>query len=433
VFFVVTKLIDLRESLGGGKRMQGSTWSDGIVGLLTGLGLPDMWAVGIAYAIGAFILVNFGMISALLLIWITRKAISRMQDRLGPNRLGPYGLFQTVTDAAKLMSKEIISPSQADFLAYNLAPIFSVFGVMMLLAVIPFAPGLVGVDLNISVLFVVALGSIGVMAALMAGWGSNNKYALLAGFRVVAQLLSYEIPMVLSILTVVLLTGTMSFERIAVWQSLTIGGFNLGIGWFGIMMPAAMLIFFISSLAEAELTPFDLLEAESELIAGFHIEYSGMKFAMFFLAQFVNSWVLSAIIAILFLGGWQGPGVGLPLIGPILGFGYFFIKTYAIYVLQQWVRGTFPRIRIDQMMYFAWKILVPLTVGLIVVQAIVQKLPFPAPVIYAIIFVANIGVLWLVASVLGRYIKNETIRTKRSFEPVSLIGTMQEAEKYAMY
>lgn len=413
--------------------MQGATWSDGIVGLLTGLGLPEMVAIGIAYGLGAFILVNFGMISALLLIWITRKVISRLQDRLGPNRLGPYGLFQTVADAAKLISKEIITPSQADFLAYNLSPILAVFGVMMLLAVVPFAPGLIGVDLNVAALFVVALGSVGVMAALMAGWGSNNKYALLAGFRVVAQLLSYEIPMVLSILTVVLLTGTMSFGRIVEWQSLTIGGFNLGIGWFGIMMPAAMLIFFISSLAEAELTPFDLLEAESELIAGFHIEYSGMKFAMFFLAQFVNAWVLSALMAILFLGGWQGPGVGLPVIGPILGLGYFFIKSYAIYVLQQWVRGTFPRIRIDQMMYFAWKVLVPVTVGLIVVQAVVQKLPVPAPVIYALIFVANIGVIWLVASVLQRYIKGESVRTKRSFEPASLIGTMQKADEYAMY
>lgn len=413
--------------------MQGSTWSDGIVGLLTGFGLPEMVAVGIAYFIGAFILVNFGMISALLLIWITRKVISRVQDRLGPNRLGPYGLFQTVADAAKLISKEIITPSQADFLAYNASPVLAVFGVMMLLAVVPFAPGLIGVDLNIAALFVVALGSIGIMAALMAGWGSNNKYALLAGFRVVAQLLSYEIPMVLSILTVVLLTGTMSFGRIVEAQSLTIGGFNLGIGWFGIMMPAAMLIFFISSLAEAELTPFDLLEAESELIAGFHIEYSGMKFAMFFLAQFVNAWVLSALMAILFLGGWQGPGVGLPVIGPILGFGYFFIKAYAIYVLQQWVRGTFPRIRIDQMMYFAWKVLVPATVGLIVVQAIVQKLPFPDPVIYAIIFLANIGLIWVVATALQRYIKSDALRTKRSFEPASLIGTMQKADTYAMY
>ncbi|MBI3960777.1 MAG: NADH-quinone oxidoreductase subunit H [Chloroflexi bacterium] len=413
--------------------MQGSTWSDGIVGLLTGLGLPEMLALGIAYGIGAFILVNFGMISALLLIWITRKAISRMQDRLGPNRLGPYGLFQTVADAAKLISKEIITPSQSDFLAYNLAPVLSVFGALMLLAVVPFAPGLIGVDLNIGVLFVVALGSIGVMAALMAGWGSNNKYALLAGFRVVAQLLSYEIPMVLSILTVVLLTGTMSFGRIVEAQSLTIGGLNLGIGWFGVMMPAAMLIFFISSLAEAELTPFDLLEAESELIAGFHIEYSGMKFAMFFLAQFVNAWILSALMAILFLGGWQGPGVGLPVIGPILGFGYFFVKAYAVYVLQQWVRGTFPRVRIDQMMYFAWKVLVPAIVGLIVAQAIAQKLPFPDPVIYAIIFVANIAAIWLVATMLQRYIKGESLRTKRSFEPTSLIGTMQEAKEYAMY
>jgi len=158
-----------------------------------------------------------------------------------------------------------------------------------------------------------------------------------------------------------------------------------------------------------------------------------MKFAMFFLAQFVNAWVLSALMAILFLGGWQGPGVGLPLIGPILGIGYFFIKAYAIYVLQQWVRGTFPRVRIDQMMYFAWKVLVPAIVSLIIVQAIVQKLPFPDPVIYAAIFVANIGVIWVVSTALGRYVRGEGVRTKRSFEPTSLVGTMQKAEDYAMY
>ncbi|RME62656.1 MAG: NADH-quinone oxidoreductase subunit H [Caldilineae bacterium] len=413
--------------------MQIPPWSEALTGWLAGLGLPEGLALAISYAVGAFILLNFGMLSALILIWITRKAISRIQDRIGPNRLGPYGLFQTVADAVKLMSKEDITPAQADRLSYELAPIFSVFGVFMITAVIPFAPGLIGMDLNIAALYVVALGSIGVMAALMAGWGSNNKYALLAGFRVVAQLLSYEIPMVLSILTVVLLTGTMSFGRIAEGQALMIGGVNLGLGWYGFLMPAALLVFFISSLAEAELTPFDLLEAESELIAGFHIEYSGMKFAMFFLAQFMNSWFLGAILATLFLGGWQGPFVNLPVIGPILGFVYFMVKVYAIYVIQQWIRGTFPRVRIDQMMYFAWKVLVPLMVGLIVVQAIIQKLPTPVAVQYLLIFVANVGAIWIVSRVLRTYLQQEKIRTKRSFTPASLLGRMQAAGEGHMY
>ena len=292
--------------------MQITQWNDALSGWLVGLGLPEWAAIFLVYAVGAFVLINYGMLSVLLLIWITRKVISRIQDRIGPNRVGKFGLLQTVADAAKLLSKEDITPREADKIAYNLSPILAVSGVLMLLAVVPFAPGLTGVDLNIAALYVVALGSIGIMAALMAGWGSNNKYALLAGFRVVAQLLSYEIPLVLAILTVVLLTGSMRFGNIVETQSLHLAGFNLGVGWLGIVMPGALLIFFISSLAEAELTPFDLLEAESELIAGFHIEYSGMKFAMFFLAQFLNAWILAAVMVTLFLGGWQGPGVGAP-------------------------------------------------------------------------------------------------------------------------
>ena len=413
--------------------MQVTQWSDALSGWLIGLGFPDWAAIVVVFSVGAFILINYGMLSVLLLIWITRKVISRIQDRIGPNRVGPYGLLQTVADAAKLLSKEDITPTEADKLAFNLSPILAVSGVLMLLAVIPFAPGLSGVDLNVAALYIVALGSIGIMAALMAGWGSNNKYALLAGFRVVAQLLSYEIPLVLAILSVVLLTGSMRFGRIVEFQALSIGGFNLGIGWLGIVMPGALLVFFVSSLAEAELTPFDLLEAESELIAGFHIEYSGMKFAMFFLAQFLNAWVLAAVGVTLFLGGWQGPGVGLPVIGPLLGLGYFFVKVYGVYVLQQWIRGTFPRIRIDQMMYFAWKVLVPLMIGLIVAQAIIQKLPTPVAIQYVLIFIANIGVLAVVAYVLQGYFRDEQIRTKRSFEPSSLIGTMQVNEEGTKY
>jgi NADH-quinone oxidoreductase subunit H len=400
-------------------------WSEAFIGWLVGLGVPELLAVILAYGIGAFILVFVALNSALLLIWITRKVISRIQDRIGPNRVGPYGLLQTAADAVKLMSKEDITPAESDRIAYNLSPIFAVFGMLMLWAVLPFAPGFVGADLNVGLLYIVALGSIAVMAALMAGWGSNNKYALLAGFRVVAQLLSYEIPMVLALLSVVFLTGTMRLGGITEFQSLYLFGFNLGLGWLGFLMPGVLLIFFISTLAEAELTPFDLLEAESELIAGFHIEYSGMKFAMFFLAQFVIAWIWAAVVAVLFLGGWQGPFVDQL---PILGFFYFLAKAYFVYVLQQWVRGTFPRVRIDQMMSFAWKVLVPLMVALIVVQAIVQKLPVPLFIQYGLIFLANIGMIAVVVNTLTGYFRNETIRTKRSFEPRSLIGTMQPAE-----
>ncbi len=397
-------------------------WSTGLSELLMSLGLPEVWALGITYFIGALVLAAAAPALALVLIWITRKVLSRIQDRIGPNRLGPWGLFQTVADAAKLMSKENITPANADLAAYNLAPLLSVFGVIMSVGVLPFANGLIGADLNVGVLFLVALGSIGIMAALMAGWSSNNKYALLSGFRVVAQLLSYEIPMVLAMLGPVLLVGSMRMNGIAEFQRLDIFGFNLGLGWIGIVMPAVMLIYFIAALAEGEQTPFDLLEAESELIAGFHIEYSGMKFAMFFLAQFLNSFFLGAIMTVLFLGGWQGPLVDQV---PILGVVYFFGKTTLVYLVTQWLKGTFPRVRIDQMMAFAWKVLVPMVLGLILWQMVAMKLPAPTWVQYVVIFVGNLAAIWVVMLVLTRYFKGEMIRTKRAFAPKSLIGVVR--------
>ncbi len=401
-------------------------WSDVLIDLQMRLGAPEQlrWLVeAITYFIGAFILVNASLVLALLLIWITRKVVSRIQDRIGPNRQGPYGLFQTIADALKLLSKEDIRPESADFAAYALAPIFAVFPVLMSLAVITFGPALIGADLNIGVLYLVALGSIGIMAALMAGWSSNNKYALLSGFRVVAQLLSYEIPMVLAMLTSVLVAGTMRTQQIAEAQSLYIGPINLGMGWFVFLLPGAFLIYFISALAEAEQTPFDLLEAESELVAGFHIEYSGMRFAMFFLAQFLNAFFLGAIAVMLFLGAWQGPFADQIL---FLGFIYFMAKTFAVYLVIQWVRGTFPRVRIDQMMAFAWKVLVPLVLALILLQMIVMKLPMPSWggwIPYVLVLAANLAVVAIVLSILGRHFTNQPVTTKRAFEPKSLIGT----------
>lgn len=398
-------------------------WSESLSGLLAHLGLPEEAAVVVALSVGALILASVGPVLALVLIWITRKAISRMQDRIGPNRIGPYGLFQTVADALKLLSKEDIRPANADVIAYTLAPLLAVFGVVLALAVIPFAPGLIGVDLNIGVLFLVALGSIGIMSALMAGWASNNKYALLAGFRVVAQLLSYEIPMVLAMFVPVLLVGSMRMGAITEAQNLELfPGFNLGVGWFLFLMPGAALIYFISALAEGEQTPFDLLEAESELIAGFHIEYSGMKFAMFFLAQFLNTFFLGAIFVILFLGGWQGPFADRI---PFLGLVYFLLKAFGLYVVTQWIKGTFPRVRVDQMMSFAWKVLVPLILALILLQMLVLKLPIGVTMQYLLVLIGNLAVIGVVLSVLGRHLRSEEMRTKRAFEPKSLIGSMQ--------
>jgi len=399
-------------------------WSESLTGLLTGLGLPELVAIIIALAVGGIVLASVGPVLALVLIWITRKVISRVQDRIGPNRVGPYGLFQTVADALKLLSKEDIRPANADFFSYALAPILAVFGVILTLAVVAIAPGWIAVDLNIGVLYLVALGSIGIMAALMAGWSSNNKYALLAGFRVVAQLLSYEIPMVLAMFAPVLWVGSMRLGFITEAQSLNLFGFNLGLGWFVILMPGMALIYLISALAESEQTPFDLLEAESELIAGFHIEYSGMKFAMFFLAQFLNTFFLGAIAVMLFFGGWQGPFVDQL---PVLGVIYFLMKAFAFYVVVMWIKGTFPRVRVDQMMSFAWKVLVPLVLALILWQMLAMKLFGPVWLQYVAVLAGNLIVIGIVLRVLGNHFKQEQVRTKRAFEPRSLIGTMQPA------
>ncbi len=399
-------------------------WKTALSQFLVGLGLPEAVAIGITLFVGALALAGVAPVLALVLIWITRKVISRVQDRIGPNRIGPYGLFQTVADALKLVSKETITPHNADLVVYALAPILSVFGVIMAVAVIPFANGLIGADLNVGVLYVVALGSVGIMAALMAGWSSNNKYALLAGFRVVAQLLSYEIPLVLSILGPVLLVGTMRMNGLAEFQRLEVFGINLGLGYIGFIMPGVMLIFFVSALAEAEQTPFDLLEAESELIAGFHIEYSGMQFAMFFLAQFLNAFFLGAVMAVLFLGGWQGPFVDQV---PMLGVVYLFAKAFGLYLVTQWIKGTFPRVRIDQMMAFAWKVLVPMILGLLLWQMVAMKLPVALWIQYVLIFVGNVIAIVIVGRILGQHFRTEEIRTKRAFEPQSLIGTMQPA------
>ena len=349
------------------------SWSETLTGWFMAIGIPEGISVTLALAIGATILAVGSLTLALLLIWITRKMIARFQDRLGPNRLGPWGLVQAIADALKLMTKEDVVPTSADKVVYWVAPILAVMGVLMSFGVVAWAPGLIGADLNVGVLYIVALGSISVMAALMAGWSSSNKYAVLAGFRVVAQLLSYEIPMVLAMLAPVLLVGSMRLQAITEEQALISGRLQHRDGVERVH-PARRCSSSSSSaaLAESEQTPFDLLEAESELIAGFNIEYSGMKFAMFFLAQFLSSFFLGAVAVMLFLGGWQGPFVDQL---PFLGFFYFMGKAFLFYLVVQWIKGTFPRVRIDQMMGFAWKVLVPSVLALILWQMVVLKLP----------------------------------------------------------
>jgi NADH-quinone oxidoreductase subunit H len=308
------------------------------------------------------VICTFNLLIVLVLIWLERKVVARIQDRIGPNRVGGrFGLLQSVADALKLLSKEQITPAGADKLAFNLAPLIVVIAALMMWAVVPFAPGAIGTDINAAVFYVLAISSTSVVALLLAGWGSNNKYALLGAFRSVAQLVSYEVPMVMALIIPVLLAGTMSTVGIVEDQSV----------WYVLVVPVSALIFFISCLAELGRTPFDLLEAESEIVAGYHIEYSGMKFAMFFLAEFINTLFMAALFTTIYLGGWRGPGaVDYPLLGLI----YFIIKMFVVYFVFIWIRGTLPRVRIDQLLNFNWKFLVPVTLSLILVVAVVLKL-----------------------------------------------------------
>jgi NADH-quinone oxidoreductase subunit H len=351
-----------------------------IVNFLLGGWLPSWLIYLIAYIIVTTIILIVAPLTMMLQVWFERRAVARMQDRLGPNRVGPAGLLQSIADGVKMFTKEDIVPRAADRWVHLLAPIIAVSPVMFMLAVIPWGRGVVPADVNVSVLFVVAISSVSAVGLMMAGWGSNNKFALLGAMRAVAQMVSYEIPAVLGLLGVVLLTGTMSLSRLPELQGgipifgdtlKDLGVPDLGLGWF-VFTPVGLvgfILFFISVLAEGERTPFDIPEADSEIVAGYMTEYSGMKFAVFYLGQFVLNYALSMVASIAFLGGWQGPGVGLLVqtgdgflifLAGVLSVIYLLVKTWFLFFVMIWLRGAFPRLRVDQLMAFAWKFLLPL-------------------------------------------------------------------------
>ncbi len=298
------------------------------------------------------IILAFVMAMAMGFIWFERRGLARMQARLGPNRTGPFGMMQPVADAVKVLLKEDIIPARADKLVYWLAPIVAFVPVLMIFAVVPFQNGASLVDLNIGVLYVAAISSISTLGVFMAGWGSSNKYTLLGAMRDVASVVSYEIPVVLSLAGVVILAGSLSLNQIVLAQSVP----------FIFLQPLGFLLFFIGALAEINRAPFDLLEADSEIVAGFHTEYSGMKFALFYLVEYSEALAISVLIATIFLGGWRGPV--LP------GWLWLLAKTGAVFFAIFWIRATVPRVRIDQLMAFAWKFLFPLAVINLVVTAV---------------------------------------------------------------
>ncbi len=288
----------------------------------------------------------FISVSAMFLIWWERKVSAHIQNRFGPMRVGWHGVLQPIADTIKLLIKENIVPTGIDKFSWWLAPFFVTVPVVMAFLCIPFANNLIVRDLNIGILYITSITSICVLGIFMAGWGSNNKYSLLGGMRSAAQIISYEIPLILSVIVVVMQTGTLSMQGIVHAQEKM---------WF-IFQPnltIAFVIYFISATAEVNRTPFDIPEAESELVAGYHTEYSGMKFAMFFVAEYTNMFIISSVVTTLFLGGWQGP-----FLPPL---AWFLIKSYGIVFFLMWIRWTLPRIRMDQMMAFAWKVLTPIS------------------------------------------------------------------------
>mgnify|MGYP005831920517 CR=1 FL=1 len=316
---------------------------------LADTGLSQVWVDVISYVVAALVVFGFLAVVALFLVWWERKISAHIQQRFGPMRTGWHGWLQTIVDMLKLIQKEDITPSTADRPVFYWAPIVAFVAAFMAYVTIPFGAGLIVSDLNIGILYIIAITTFTIISLLMAGWGSNNKYALLGGMRSAAQVVSYEVPMVLAILSVILFAGSLSMVQIVESQAKIYQWYIFRLP-FG---PIAFIIYLIAGTAESNRTPFDLPEAEQELVAGFNVEYSGMKFAMFFFAEFVNMFTVAAIGTTLFLGGWQGPW--LP------SWVWFMLKTLALVFVLMWFRWTFPRLRVDQLMEFSWKFLLPVS------------------------------------------------------------------------
>jgi NADH-quinone oxidoreductase subunit H len=324
-------------------------------GLATSIWIPIGY---IALAIAG--VVAFVNVAALVLIYVERKVAARFQCRLGPMRVGWHGLLQTVADSLKLLFKEDVVPERVDKLLHLIGPFMTMLATFLVLVVIPFSPKLQVADVNIGVLYVSAVSGLSVLGILLAGWSSNNKWSLLGAMRGGAQIISYELSATLAVLVVVLFSGTLSLSKIVESQAQ---------GWWiwraHIIGPISLLLYLIASTAEINRTPFDLAEGESELTAGFHTEYSGMRFAMFFLAEFINMFIVSAMVSILFLGGWMPFHIGdwaafngaMDLIPPLVWFG---VKSALVIFVLMWFRWTFPRLRVDQLMKLEWKILLPI-------------------------------------------------------------------------
>jgi len=316
--------------------------------------LPSSLIIFLDSLIGITLILMIVFPIVMVFIWTERRFVARFQLRPGPNRCGPLGLLQPEADAVKILMKELIMPAKGDKIVHWLAPVVLFIAALMVFAVFPIGKGEMGAfsDLNIGILYVVAIGSLGVLAIFMAGWASNNKYSLIGAMRGVAQLISYEVPMVLSIVGVVLIVGSLQMSEIVGKQTIP----------FILLQPLGFLIYFIGALTELNRTPMDMIEADSELTAGYFTEYSGMKFAMFFLGEYINTLAASILVTTLFLSGWKGPF--LPV------WFWFIIKIFAVFMFILWMRATLIRLRIDQVMAFSWKFLLPMALINIFVTAL---------------------------------------------------------------
>jgi len=370
--------------------------------LLTGWGLPDGLTTVIIYFIGITVLIIFAMVLDIMLVWVERKVVARFQDRLGPNRIGPFGLFQPFADIIKLIIKEDITPAGADKLLYNLGPVLAIASVIILWAILPLSAKIYGVDLNVAILYLVAAGALGTLSILVGGWASNNKYALLGAFRMVANMVSYEIPMVVVLLIPTILADTMSVQGITQAQN--------GM-WFAILSPLALIIFLISAIAELGRSPFDLNEAESEIVAGFHIEYTGMKFGLFYAGELLHAFTFGGFMAVLFFGGYGG-FFGLEKIGffswlnnPFVQAVVFLAKAMFGYWVIMWIKYSMPRIRIDHMLAFNWKFLTPLALVVLVNTAVLSKILAGLPMWGYVLgmFLSNIVIGFITVEILRAY------------------------------
>jgi len=368
------------------------------MGILTGWGMPEIAAQILIGFLGIFVLVALLMVLDIFLVWVERKVVARFQDRIGPNRLGPWGLIQPFADIIKLIIKEDTTPGGADKVVYNIAPMLSMMSVLILWAVVPLAPRIIGVeDLNIGALYIIAAGAIGTLSIIMAGWSSNNKFALIGAFRQVAVMVSFEIPMLTMLLIPTIFAESMGLNAIIEAQDI----------WFVWLAPVAAVIFLIAAIAELGRAPFDMAEGESELVAGFNTEYSGMKFGMFYAGELLHAFTFGGFMAILFFGGYRF--FGLEQVSAFLAIAIIVFKAFIGYWIIMWVKYTLLRIRIDHMLGFNWKFLTPLAFVLLMVTALMNALLRDTSTwIYVSgMFLSNVAVGWIALEVARAYSRRE--------------------------